>query len=83
MECGWYDGKVGGDTRYPPPLERASMDLGLSPTHKLLLQSSKFDSAEAFCKEAPKLIIGAYMNKLNVLGTDVFAEPMIFYCIVF
>jgi hypothetical protein len=65
------------------PLERASMDLGLSPTHKLLLQSSKFDSAEAICKEVPKLIVRAYMNKLNVLGTNVFVEPMIFYRVVF
>ncbi len=59
------------------------MDLGLSPTHKLLSQSSKFESAEAFCKKVPKLIVGAYMNKLNVRGTDVFAEPMIFYRVVF
>jgi hypothetical protein len=43
----------------------------------------KFEFGEAFCEKVTQLVIGVDFNQFNLMGTYVFSEPMIFYCVVF
>ena len=76
LDCRQEKRKV---TRYTPP--RKSFR-GL-PAHKLLSQSSKLDPTQTFCKEVAELVVGTNMDQLDPTRTDMLAEPVILYCIVF
>mgnify|MGYP006181332047 CR=1 FL=1 len=65
-----------------PPYSPSKEIVGL-PTHKLLLQSSKLDPTETFCKKVAELVVGTNMDQLHSTGTDMLSKPVILYCIVF
>ena len=52
------------------------------PSHKLLLQAFKSDSAESFCEKITGLRFGWDPDKFVFARADVFTKPMIFYGIM-